>query len=129
MTRTTLAEGEKPLHWIGSSKKDLDDLPEEVRYHMGIALGIAQFGKKSQYAKPWKGDGPGIFEVVTDYRSDTFRAVYTVRFGDVVYVLHVFQKKSKRGIKTPREHQDLVAQRLQAARMDYEVRYANRKKD
>lgn len=100
----------------------------EVRYHLGAALGIAQFGGKHPAAKPWKGDGSGVFEIVKAHRSDTFRAVYTVRFGDAVYVLHVFQKKSKRGIKTPQEHQQLVAQRLQAARLDYEVRYGNRKK-
>lgn len=92
---------EKPLHWVASAKKDYLAFPTEVQDEMGYALGLAQLGAKHPKAKPWKGEGPGIFEIIEDHRGDTFRAVYTVRFADVVYALHAFQKKSKTGIKTP----------------------------
>jgi phage-related protein len=87
---------------------------------MGYALGLAQLGAKHPKAKPWKGEGPGIFEIVEDHRGDAFRAVYTVRFEEVVYVLHAFQKKSKTGIKTPQEDVNLIAERLKRAQADYE---------
>jgi phage-related protein len=87
---------------------------------MGYALGLAQLGGKHLHVKPWKGEGGGVFEIVEDHRGDTFRAVYTVRFADVVYVLHAFQKKSKTGIKTPQEDVSLVAERLKRAQQDYE---------
>ncbi|NDG42268.1 MAG: hypothetical protein EBY28_23635 [Betaproteobacteria bacterium] len=111
---------EKPLHWVGSSKKDYQAFPTEVQDDMGYALGLAQLGGKHPHAKPWKGEGGGVFEIVEDHRGDTFRAVYTVRFADVVYVLHAFQKKSKTGIKTPQEDASLVAERLKRAQQDYE---------
>lgn len=111
---------EKPLHWVGSSKKDYLAFPTEVQDDMGYALGLAQLGGKHPHAKPWKGEGSGVFEIVEDHRGDTFRAVYTVRFADVVYVLHAFQKKSKTGIKTPQEDVNLVAERLKRAQQDYE---------
>ncbi len=91
--------------------------------HICAALGVAQFGGKHPDAKPWKGDGAGVFEVVEDRRGDTFRAVYTVRFEGAVYVLHAFQKKSKTGIKTPKTDQDLIASRLRDAELDYRERY------
>lgn len=94
---------EKPLHWVASAKKDYLAFPTDVQDEMGYALGLAQLGAKHPKAKPWKGEGPGVFEIVEDHRGDTFRAVYTVRFADVVYVLHAFQKKSKTGIKTPQD--------------------------
>src|SRR3954449_8704191 len=87
-----LAKGEKPVHWVGSSKRDLLAFPEPVKDGIGNALGIAQFGGKHPRAKPWKGQGPGIFEAVEDFDGDTFRAVYTVRFREAIYVLHAFQK-------------------------------------
>lgn len=117
------AAGEKPLFWVGSSRKDLMSFPESVRIHLGAALGVAQFGGKSPDAKPWKGEGGGVLEVVEDHRGDTFRAVYTVRFAGAVYVLHAFQKKSKSGIKTPKAEQDLIASRLRDAERDYRERY------
>ena len=92
---------EKPLHWVASAKKDYQTFPAEVQADMGYALGLAQLGAKHPHAKPWKGEGPGVLDVVEDHPGDTFRAVYTVRFAGVVYVLHAFQKKSKAGIKTP----------------------------
>lgn len=93
-----------------------------MQTHLGFALGRAQLGSKHPNAKPWKGDGPGVLEVVEDYRGDTFRAVYTVRFESAVYVLHVFQKKSKRGIATPKVDQNLITRRLRDAQRDHEER-------
>jgi phage-related protein len=106
----------KRVVWIGSSRKDLRALPEPVQDRVGYALYVAQQGGKHQDAKPLKGyGGAGVVEVVTDYRGDTFRAVYTVRFADAVYVLHVFQKKSKRGRKVPLQDERLIEQRLREA--------------
>lgn len=127
MTRARAVPGEKPLLWVGTAKSDLRMFPEEVKDAMGVALSVAQFGGKHSKAKPWKGAGAGVFEVVSDFRSDTFRAVYTVRFERAIYVLHAFQKKSPSGIRTPRRDVELVAQRLQTAREDYEVRYGKDK--
>jgi phage-related protein len=87
---------------------------------MGYTLGLAQLGAKHPKAKPWKGKGLGIFVIVEDHRGDTFRAVYTVRFADMVNVLHAFQKKSKTGIKTPQDDVNLIAERLKRAQADYE---------
>ena len=95
---------------------------------MGNTLGLAQFGGKHPSAKPWKGLGPGVFEVVEDHDGETYRAVYTVRFEEVVYVLHAFQKKSPKGIKTARLDIDLVERRLRAAQQDHEVRYGKPKR-
>jgi phage-related protein len=94
---------------------------------MGNALGVAQFGGKHPSAKPWKGQGSGVFEIVEDFDGDTYRAVYTVRFQEVVYVLHAFQKKSPRGIRTARGDVDLIERRLKAAREDYEAHYGKEK--
>jgi phage-related protein len=118
-----LATGEKPLDWIGSSKRDFLTFPQAVKVDMGNAIGLAQFGGKHPKAKPWKGQGPGVFEVVENHDGNTYRAVYTVRFSAVVYVLHAFQKKSPSGIRTARTDVELVARRLKAARQDYEARY------
>ena len=118
-----LSEGERPLDWVGSSKKDFLGFPESVKDEMGNALGLAQFGGKHPSAKPWKGQGPGVFEVVEDHDGDTFRAIYTVRFKEVVYVLHAFQKKSPTGIRTAQVDVDLVERRLKAAQQDHEARY------
>lgn len=90
----------------------LQTFPEEVQDEMGFALFQAQTGEKHIKAKPVKGLGPGVLEVVSDHRGDTFRAVYTVRLVDRVYVLHAFQKKSKSGIATPKAEMELVKQRL-----------------
>ena len=115
------AQGEKELFWIASSYRDLLAFPERVKDRMGTALGVAQFGGKHPSAKPWKGEGPGVLEVVEDQAGDTYRAVYTVRFGQAVYVLHAFQKKSPTGVKTARTDIELVHRRLQAAREHYQV--------
>ena len=106
----------KPLIWIGSSRKDLREFPAPVQDHMGYALYVAQRGEKHDNSKTLSGfGGAGVVEVVTDFRGDTFRAVYTVRFGSAVYVLHAFQKKSKTGRATPRREMELIRQRLREA--------------
>ena len=118
MARPRIA-GEKPLDWVGWSKRDFLAFPPQVKDEMGVA----QFGGKHPSAKPWKGQGPGIFEIVEDDSGDTYRAVYVVRFREVVYVLHAFQKKSPKGVKTARPDVELVARRLRVAQEDYEARY------
>jgi phage-related protein len=111
---------EKPLHWVGSSKADFMAFPDPVQGDMGYALGVAQLGGKHPQAKPWKGEGSGVFEVVERYDGDAYRAIYTVRFEGVVYVLHAFQKKSPSGIRTAQSDVELVRERLKRARADYE---------
>ena len=127
MTRPKLPLTEKPLYWVASSKRDLLDMPGQVRREMGFAFGVAQHGGKYPKAKPWKGQGPGVLEVVSDFYGDTFRAVYTVKFAKAIYVLHCFQKKSPTGIRTARTDVDLVSERLKAARLDYGKRYGKEK--
>ena len=117
-----LDQREMLVHWIGSSKKDLLFFPKDVVSFMGYALGVAQLGGKHPSAKPWKGQGPGIFELVESYEGDAYRAVYTVRFETVIYVLHAFQKKSPKGIKTDQRDVELVARRLRLAAEDYAKR-------
>jgi phage-related protein len=116
------------LFWIRSSLKDLQTFPPEAQMHIGFALSAAQFGGKHADAKPWKCDGSGVFEVVEDHRGDTFRAVYTVRFEEAVYVLHAFQKKSTKGISTSQADKDIIARRLKDAISDHEERYGKGKK-
>lgn len=124
----TKAPGEKSLLWVGSSKTDLMEFPEAVKDEVGAALSVAQFGGKHPKAKPWKGEGPGVLEIVKDHSGDTYRAVYTVRFEQAIYVLHTFQKKSPKGIKTPLQDVEMVSRRLKAAQEDYETRYGKRQK-
>jgi phage-related protein len=126
MARDRAVPGEKPLYWVGSAKKDLMTFPDAAQDHIGIALSVAQFGGKHPAAKPWKGEGAGVLEVVENYLGDTWRAVYTVRFENALYVLHAFQKKSHRGIRTAQHDVDLVSERLKLARRDYEERYAKK---
>jgi phage-related protein len=102
---------------------DLLAFPEKVQKKIGAALSVAQFGGKHPSAKPWKGAGSVVFEIVEDYRSDAYRTIYTVKFADAVYVLHAFQKKSPSGIRTPRRDAQLVAQRLKQAQQEYEARH------
>lgn len=106
----------KPVVWIGSSRKDLREFPDSVQDHVGYALYVAQQGGKHRDTKPLSGfGGAGVVEIIKDYRGDTFRAVYTLRYQRVVYVLHTFQKKSKTGRETPRRDMDLIKQRLREA--------------
>ena len=114
---------EKILEWSGSSKRDLMDFPEDARRTMGYALGVAQLGAKHPAAKPWKGEGAGVLEVVESAEGNAYRAVYTVRFSNAVYVLHCFQKKSPSGIRTAKTDIELIHKRLKAAQQHYEENY------
>jgi len=111
----------KPLFWVASAKKDLLEMPEQVVDLAGYALYLAQCGLKHPQAKPLKGFGSaGVLEVVEDEDGNTYRAVYTVRFSNGVYVLHCFQKKSRKGIETSKQDIDLIKTRLTLARSDSE---------
>ena len=111
-----MVDREKPLEWIASSYKDLMALPALVRRRFGYALSLAQLGDQDDAAKVLKGfGGAGVLEVVEDDAGGTYRAVYTVKFADVVLVLHCFQKKSKRGIATPKADMDIIRARLKVA--------------
>lgn len=105
----------KPVVWLGDTLAVLRKWPQDVKDEVGFALYLAQIGEKYAAAKPLKGLGPGVLEVLADNRGDVYRAVYTVRFSERVYVLHVFQKKSKKGITTPQSDIELVRQRLKRA--------------
>jgi len=112
----------RPLFWVGSSRKDLRQFPEEVRQAAGYALYLAQRGDKHPDAKPLKGfAGAGVLEVVEDFDGGTYRAVYTIRLAGAVYVLHAFQKKSRKGIETPRGDIELVRRRLRTAQEHHET--------
>lgn len=124
--RSKTLPGECPLFWVASSKKDLLAMPKPVVREIGLALGVAQQGGKHSSAKHWKGEGPSVLEIVSDFDGDTFRGVYTVKFRKAIYVLHCFQKKSPSGIKTAQVDVDLITQRLKAVRIDYEARYGKK---
>jgi phage-related protein len=114
----------KALHWIGSSLDDLRAFPGVVRQTVGFALFQAQLGGKHVDAKPLKGfGGAGVLEVIDDNDGSTYRAVYTIRFRSAVYVLHAFQKKSKRGIATPQKELEKVERRLKVAAQHHKVNY------
>jgi len=111
----------KPLYWTGSTKKDLLALPDEVIDVFGFALFLAQTGRKHEQAKPLQGfGGAGVLEVVEDHMGDTYRAVYTVKFTEAVYVLHCFQKRSTHGIKMSKRDIELIRTRYRAARVHAE---------
>ncbi len=121
----TASHGPKPLIWIGRTRKDLKAFPEDVQDVFGYALHLAQMGSKHPAAKPLKGfGGAGVLEIVDDYQGNTYRAVYTVKIGNIVYVLHAFQKKSTRGIATPKTEIALIRQRLKEAYVHYEQELA-----
>lgn len=112
----------KDIVWVASSLEDLKRFPEPVQKVMGFALFQAQCGGKHLQARPLKGfGGAGVLEIIEDFDGNAFRTVYTVRFADAVYVLHAFQKRSKKGIKTPKREMDVVRSRL---RMAQEMRQA-----
>jgi len=114
----------KPTIWIGSSRDDLRSFPDEVRRVMGFAINDAQNGDEHPRAKALKGfGGRTVLEVIDDEDGDTYRAVYTVRFAGVIYVLHAFQKKSKRGIETPKREIEIIKVRLKAAEAHYQENY------
>jgi phage-related protein len=107
--------GAKPLVWMGDSLEMVRRFPPLVKDEIGFALYQAQIGKKHVNAKPMKGLGSGVLGIVSDYRGDTFRAVYMVKLAKKVYVLHAFQKKSKSGIATPGPDIELIKHRLKRA--------------
>jgi phage-related protein len=111
----------KPAIFVGSARRDLQALPAAVRREVGQALFEAQLGDRPAGAKPLRGFGSGVIEIRDNYDGDTYRAVYTVRFEGVLYVLHVFQKKSTRGTATPQRHLDLIRQRLRQAEIIHEA--------
>jgi phage-related protein len=112
----------KPIRWLGDSRQRLRTFPEDVKDDIGAALFWAQKGAKHPDAKPLSGfGGAGVLEVVEDHNGDTYRAVYTVRFADRIYVLHCFQKKSKKGRETARHDIDLIRERFkQAVKIEFE---------
>lgn len=112
---------EKPVVWIGSSLDDLKDLPEEVQDDIGYVLGGVQQGEFDSSIKPLKSFS-GVYEIRADFDSDTYRAVYVVNLADVIYVLHVFKKKSKKGMETPKQEIDLIRTRLKRAQEDADER-------
>ncbi|MCA1992767.1 MAG: type II toxin-antitoxin system RelE/ParE family toxin [Coleofasciculus sp. S288] len=119
----------KPVEWVGSSLDDLKQFPNEVQQVVGYALYLAQCGEKHPSAKPLKGfKGAGVLEVVEDFDGDTYRAVYTVKLEEVVYVLHVFQKKSKQGIATPKQDIKLIEIRLKRAQEHHHENYGKKRK-
>ncbi len=115
------APSERPLLWVASSKRDLLDMPKKVITAFGYGLYEAQIGEHPSIGKVLKGfGGTSVIELVVDHMGDTFRAVYTARFKEIVVVLHAFQKKSKKGIKTPRQDIELIQSRLKLAEEMYE---------
>ena len=115
----------KPVEWFGSSLEDFKEFSEDVQQVIGYALYLAQCGEKHPSAKPLKGfKGAGVLEVVEDFDGDTYRAVYTVKLAGAVYVLHVFQKKSKQGIATPKQDIELIEARFKRAKEHYLENYS-----
>lgn len=106
----------RPVRWMGNSKKNLLKFPPEVRKIIGDELQFIQFGGMPKDAKPFKGVGSGVFEIAVKYDKEAYRTVLAVQLGDYIYVLHAFQKKSKKGISTPKEDVDLIKQRLADAK-------------
>lgn len=124
MSEDSAPSQRKSLEWIGTSRRDLRAFPEDVRDEMGFALYQAELGAKHRSAKSLKGfGGAGVLEVVADDDGNTFRTVYTVKFRLAVYVLHAFQKKSTKGIATPKHVIDVIKQRLKQAEQHYREHY------
>jgi phage-related protein len=121
----------RPVEWMGSSLKDIRGFPEEVKDVLGFAIGLAQEGGKHPNAKPLAGDkafkSRGVLEVVADFDGSTYRAVYTVRFAAAIYVLDEFQKKSKKGIATPRADMERIKMRLSTAQAHYDASHGAEK--
>ncbi len=105
----------KDVQWVGDSREQVQRFPKPARRTVGQALNAAQSGFKHMDAKPLRGVGPGVLEIIARYDTNTYRAVYTVKLGENIYVLHAFQKKSTRGISTPKKEMDLIKHRLKMA--------------
>lgn len=123
-----MARAGRPLHWIASSKKDFLEFPADVQDVFGFALHRVQIGETPHLAKPWKGEGSGVFELADTFGGDAYRTVYVVRFKEAVYVLHAFKKKSKRGIVTPAGDVALVKRRLADAIRDHAEMFGQEKR-
>lgn len=106
----------RPIRWMGNSKKNLLKFPPEVMKVIGDELQFIQFGGMPKDAKPFKGVGSGVFEIAVKYDKEAYRTVLAVQLGNYIYILHAFQKKSKKGISTPKEDVDLIKQRLKEAK-------------
>ena len=119
---------QRRLFFLGSSHKDFEDLPKDVKEDFLTRLTVARIGGTPPDMKPWKGLGSGVYELLGDHRGDTFRAVYTVRFAEAMYVLHVFKKKSKSGIKTPLPDIRKVDSRMKEAESHYEENFKGKGK-
>jgi phage-related protein len=120
----------KPVHWIGSSKKDIQEFPREVRSEIGFSLYAAECGDTLVNSVPLVGfRSAKVLEIIVPHDGDAYRAVYTVKFRLAVYVLHTFQKKSKRGIKTPQADMVLIRSRLKAAERHYREKYEKHEKN
>lgn len=118
----------RKLIYLGSSQKDAKKLPSDVQELFSYALDVALDGRQHEDAKPLMGfHGRSVVEVVGDHRGDTYREVYTVRFEEAIYVLHIFQKKSKKGIATPKEDMELIKQRLKWAEALHKEQYGKKK--
>ena len=118
----------KPIEWVGSSLDDLRGFPREIRRDFGQALFEAQQGGRHPAAKPLSGfGGAGVLEIVADHDGNAYRSIYTVKFGSIVYVLHAFQKKSKRGIKMPKRDRELIEARLKVAAAHYRSTHASKR--
>ena len=119
----------KPVVWVSASRRDIQEMPAQIRRLFGVALNEAQEGRKPRNAKPLYGyGGASVVEVVESFDSDAYRAVYTVRFEEAVYVLHVFQKKSRRGSETPSRDLELIRTRLQQAE-EMHLRYEQQERE
>lgn len=123
-----MALPERPVLWVASSKRDYKAFPSPVQDGFGFELFLAQTGQHPPSAKPLKGLGSGTLELIESFDGDTYRAVYTVRFREAIYVLHAFKKKSKRGAKTPQADVDLIRRRLKAAEEDHAERFGKERK-
>lgn len=119
---------QRDLTYLGSTKKDLDKLPQPVKDLFLAALETALMGSKHIDAKAYIGHGPRLFEVLEDFKGDTFRLLYSVKYKEVVFVIHVFKKKSKRGSEVPKEDRELIQQRLKRADQDYKEIYGKKRK-
>lgn len=119
----------KPIEWVGSSLDDLRGFPREVKRDFGQALFEAQIGGKHPAAKPLSGfGGAGVLEIVADHDGNAYRGIYTVKFASAIYVLHAFQKKSKRAAKTPKRELNLIETRLKIAAAHYQATYPSKPK-
>ncbi len=118
----------RDLIYLGSSKKDAEKLPKEVQEIFTFALKSALVGETHEDTKPFKYHGSGVFEVVCDYRGDAFREIYLARHKEIVFVIHVFRKKSKKGAQIPKEDKELIEKRLKRAEEIYKEQYGKKKK-